>query len=201
MIGIALPSRPIVDLTSASVVAEPFRYALASDCLRPNAGEALLRWLEGDAPWELTVADFYEQFEFSLWDSDAPVAAMFTDAALLDELRAEMSRLFGKRFSKRVTVVAHRLDPGQRIAIHNDYLCGEETHRLVVQANRGLADSDGGLLMLFNSADARDVHRVLRSTHLSGLAFEISARSFHAVSRMHANLRYTLVFSFFAEAS
>lgn len=201
MMRVALASRPILDLTSAALVEEPFRYALASDCLRPNAGEALLGWLEGDAPWKLTVADFYEQYEFSLRDSEASVAAMFTDAALLHELRAEMSRLFGKRFSKRVTVVAHRLDPGQRIAIHNDYLCGEETHRLVVQANRGLADSDGGFLMLFNSGDAHDVHRVLRPAHLSGLAFEISARSFHAVSRMHSNLRYTLVFSFFAEAS
>ena len=88
--------------------------------------------------------------------------------------------------------------PGQRIAIHNDYLIGEETHRLIVQVNRGLKDEDGGFFMLFNSFDASDVHRVLRPIHGSAIGFEISPASHHAVSRLYGEERYTLVYSFYA---
>jgi hypothetical protein len=110
-----------------------------------------------------------------------------------------MGRLFGVRFRQDVTVVAHRLVPGHRIGIHNDYLPGGETHRFVVQVNRGLSDADGGLLMLFGSADPTDVRKVLRPVNTSAFAFEISPTSHHAVSQMHCNVRYSIVFSFYAD--
>jgi hypothetical protein len=189
----------VIDLHAATTAAAPFPHALAAECLPADVAAALLNWLEADAPWRLVEADFYEQYEFSLSDVCGPPAAALTEPSALAGLRTEMTRLFGRRFETRVSVVAHKLLPGQRIAIHHDYLTGEETHRLVVQLNRGLTDADGGFLMLFNSGDPKDVHQILRPVHRSGLAFEISAHSFHAVSRQHANVRYTLVFSFYAE--
>jgi hypothetical protein len=177
----------------------PFRYVVFADCLAETAAEKLLAWLESEtALWKLVEADFYEQFEFSLFDTDRPEAAVLTNANELSRLRDAFGRLFGRRFAKRVSVVAHKLVPGQRIAIHNDHLAGEETHRLIVQLNRGLSDDDGGFLMLFNSPDPSDVHRVLRPLHRTGLAFEISPCSHHAVSRMLVNERYTLIFSLYA---
>ena len=188
-----------LDLTGAALVSAPFRYATLPVCLQRSVAGSLLDWLESDAPWRLVEAEFYEQWEFSLWDVEAPGTKALTSDEILSGLRAAMGRLFGCEFSEKVTLVAHRLSSGQRIAIHNDYLVGEETHRLVVQLNRGLTDEHGGFLMLFNSADARDVHEVLRPVHRGGLAFEISASSFHAVSRVHGGERYTVVFSFYAQ--
>ena len=89
--------------------------------------------------------------------------------------------------------------PGQRIAIHNDYLGGHESHRLTIQFNRGLRDRDGGLFVLFNSDDPKDIHRIIRPVAGSGLGFEIGENSNHAVSRLHHGVRYTLVFSFHAQ--
>ena len=189
-----------LDLTGAVLVTAPFGYATLPACLRRSVADSLLDWFESDAPWRLVEADFYDQWEFSLWDVEAPEAKALTSNETLSRLRAGMGRLFGCDFSEKVAVAAHRLSGGQRIAIHNDYLAGEETHRLVVQLNRGLTDEQGGFLMLFNSADARDVHQVLRPAHRSGLAFEISASSFHAVSRVHGGERYTIVFSFYAKS-
>jgi hypothetical protein len=188
-----------IDLRDAALAPSPFPHALAAECLSPRLALMLLDWFETDAPWRLVEADFYEQYEFSLWDACIPAATALTDASALGDLRAEMARLFQCRFKAPVNVVAHKLLPGQRIAIHNDYLAGEETHRLVVQLNRGLTDADGGFFMLFKSDDPKDVHEIFRPVNRSGLAFEISARSFHAVSRQHANARYTLVFSLYAE--
>jgi hypothetical protein len=176
----------------------PFRHFVLGRCLDPKCASVLLDWFEADAPWRLVETDFYEQYEFSLFDADPPgLGEALIEPAGLTEIRWRMASLFGVEFEDRVSVVAHKLSRGQRIAIHNDYLAGEETHRLVIQLNRGLRDEDGGFFMLFNSSDPEDIHRVLRPVNLSGLGFEISARSFHAVSRMHIHERYTLVYSFY----
>jgi hypothetical protein len=189
---------PVVDLGAARTIVAPFPHALVTNCIAADAAQALLDWFEVDAPWRLVEVDFYDQYEFSLLDQPEAAAVAITTPSALSALRAEMSRLFGCVFEDRLSIVAHKLLPGQRIGIHNDFQDGQETHRLVVQLNRGLSDADGGLLMLFASGEPKDVYQVLRPLHRSGLAFEISKDSFHAVSRQHANIRYTLVFSFYA---
>ncbi len=188
--------RPAPDMRSSGVTATPFRYATLPECFTPRTGEHLLEWFERDAPWTAKRTDFYEQYEFSCWDSASPAACYLTDNNVLSALCTAMAELFGRKFESEVSVVCHKLVRGHRIGIHNDHLFGEESHRLTIQLNRGLADSDGGFLMLFNSGDPADVHRVLRPKHLSGLAFEISPDSFHAVSEMHGGARYTIIYSF-----
>ncbi len=181
--------------------ASPFRYFLARGCLAPDTEEKLLEWFETCAPWRLVKTDFYEQYEFSMLDVTLPEnVSHLASPNNLTTLRREMARIFEVEFDHRMGLVAHKLAFGQRIAIHNDYLVGEETHRLTIQLNRGLRDEDGGLFMLFNSPDPRDVHRILRPVARSGIGFEISERSHHAVSRLHGGERYTLVYTFRAQA-
>ena len=103
--------------------------------------------------------------------------------------------------SDRIDVTAHKLLPGQRIRLHNDYIPGAETHRVLVQLNRGWEDENGGLLMFFNSSDPADIHRILRPSHNSCVAFEISPDSNHAVTTIHGGERFTLVYSFYKSLS
>jgi hypothetical protein len=176
---------------------KPFPYFLAHDCVSADAGEALLDWFESDAPWRLVSQDFYDQFEFSLFDARLPAAAAeLVHPDTLADLRRRIGAEFGEALSETMEIVAHKLVAGQRIGIHNDFLPGHETHRLTVQLNRGLADADGGFMMLFNSDDATDVHRILRPVSRTGLGFAIGPASHHAVSRMHGGERFTLVYSF-----
>lgn len=188
------------DIGRPSLETVPFAHFLSDHCLDPPAEEALLAWFERDAPWRLVQTDFYEQYEFSLLHAALPPAAarLFAPSAM-DALRRQMAETFGVALTQRLDAVAHKLVPGQRIAIHNDYLVGEETHRLTVQLNRGLADEDGGLFMLFNSFDPADIHSIHRPVSASGIGFAIGPDSHHAVSRMHAGQRFTIVFSFHAE--
>lgn len=123
------------------------------------------------------------------------MASYVTSPATLDIVRIAMKEVFGRNFGKPVSVVAHKLLEGQRIGVHNDYLSGQESHRLVVQLNHGLSDDDGGFLMLFNSDDPSDISRIMRPVHLSGFAFEISPASFHAVSQIHGGARYSIIYS------
>ena len=181
-------------------VDSPFRYFLARHCLDRDTERALLNWFETLAPWTLVETDFYEQYEFSMLHTCLPpFLTPLTEQSNLSLLRGAMGTLFNLAFSGRVSMLAHKLVPGQRIAIHNDYLVGHETHRLTIQLNRGLHDRDGGMFVLFNSPDPCDIHRIIRPIAGSGLGFEIGECSNHAVSRLHNGERYTLVYSFCAE--
>ena len=177
----------------------PFRYFLAKRFLAPDVEQATLEWFESGAPWCLAETDFYEQYEFSMLDAQLPkqIRSLTSPLSLL-QIRNAMETIFDTSLSNSVTLLAHKLVPGQRIAIHNDYLGGNETHRLTIQLNRGLSYDDGGLLLLFNSFNPNDIHRILRPVCGSGIGFEIGCNSNHAVSRLHRGERYTLVYSFFA---
>ena len=191
---------PPVTFDGTALSSEPFLHAAVAECLHPKVAEALLSWFETTAPWKLVEADFYEQWEFSLWDTPAFPATALTNDVPMRQIRDAVSRLYGRTFLDKVDIVAHKLVEGQHIGIHNDYLEGHETetHRLTLQLNRGLKDEDGGLFLIFNSGDACDIHMILRPVHLSGVTFEISSASYHAVSRQYGGERYTLVFSFYA---
>lgn len=186
---------------SKALELSPFRYGLIAECMEPTLANSMLEWLEEGAPWKLRVADFYEQHEFSFDDAVLPdvLAEAFSPDAM-DELRQHMESRFGVELSTRIDVTAHRLTHGQRIKIHNDFIPGEESHRLLIQLNRGWEDANGGLLCFFNSNDPSDVHRILRPVHNTGVVFEISKASLHAVTPIQAGDRYTLVLSFFPRA-
>jgi Rps23 Pro-64 3,4-dihydroxylase Tpa1-like proline 4-hydroxylase len=176
---------------------EPFPHATAMSPLPSDLCGALLEWFEGDAPWRLRVASFYEQWEMHLDAVSVPSAVR---SAVSDEVAARLSAglllPIGARLPRLTEVTAHKLLPGQTIRIHNDHLEDGETHRILLQLNRGWSDEQGGLLMLFGSAAASDVRRIVRPLHGSSFAFEISPRSFHAVSTIASGERYTLVYSF-----
>jgi Rps23 Pro-64 3,4-dihydroxylase Tpa1-like proline 4-hydroxylase len=181
---------------------KPFRYSLIPRALESGVGKALLDWLETDAPWSLRIAEFYEQHEFTVSSEVLPthLRELFS-ASALDSLREHVAQVFGVQLAERIDVTAHRLTKGQRIRIHNDYIPGHESHRLLIQLNRGWSDENGGALMLFNGEGPTDVHRVLRPVHNSGILFEISRNSLHAVTPIHRGERFTLVVSFFPATS
>lgn len=176
---------------------EPFPHAVTTSLLGPSFAEHLLTWLESDAPWKLRVESFYEQDECNLTEAILPphlrpLLRLEPVQKLTDAMFASM----GADGLELVEVTAHKLSGGQSIRIHNDYIEGAETHRLLVQLNRGWPDENGGFLMLFASPSADDVARIVRPLHGCAVAFEISPASYHAVSPARAGERYTIVFAF-----
>jgi len=185
-------------LTPLEVFLEPFPYFVAMQPLGETVSSAFLRWLESEAPWKLVETDFYEQYELSLFDVPLPpVFHFFTQRPFLDDLRTKVEQIFGCHLSERIDCTAHKLVPGQRIRIHTDFIPGGETHRVLIQLNRGWQESHGGILMFFNSMEASDVHRIFPPANDSAVGFAISQKSNHAVSTIHGGERFTLVFSFY----
>jgi len=187
-----------LNFSSVETFSEPFPYIVSSEAFSEGMSLRILDWLGTYLPWKLVETDFYEQYEFSLFDVDLPLDLSFLkETSFLNSLRSEIKGLFNASLGSRVDITAHKLIPGQRIRIHNDYLPGQETHRLLIQLNRNWADDMGGFLLFFNSADPSDVHRVFRPIHNSLVGFAISPNSNHAVSTIHGGERFTLVYSFY----
>lgn len=188
----------LLRLSHLQVFTRPFHYIVSPEVLAPEVSRAVLAWLESAAPWKLVEADFYEQFECSLWDVWLPTTLAFLrDQAFLTAIKTRVAELFAVDLSHHIDITAHKLLPGQRIRLHNDFIPGAETHRLLLQFNRDWRDDDGGLLLCFNSADAADIHKIFRPMHNSAFGFAITATSYHAVSTIHAGERFTLVYSFY----
>ncbi len=188
----------ITYIETAEARRRPFRYFISEQVLSPDSAGHLLHWLETGARWRLHQGAFFEQYECNLLGVPAPsgCAALFGKKAL-DELKRRMEALLGTELADQIEIVAHKLLPSQGIGIHNDEPHDDlETHRLILQLNRGWSDENGGHLFLFNSKNPLDIHSVVRPTHNSGVGFAMSDRSYHAVSDVRQGIRYTVIYSF-----
>ena len=191
--------RPVIDLSSARLEMDPFPFSVVPDALCEGVEQATLTWFEQAAPWRLTEKSFYSQHEFDMRDVELPSdIAELAAGTTLARMRELTSELFHTRLGTTVDMTAHRLTAGQRIRIHDDYLDGGETHRLILQLNRRWTSGDGGHLLLFGGREPEDVRVVLAPMSRQALLFEISQRSHHAVSEVVRGERYSIVYSFHA---
>ena len=180
-----------------ALLQQPFPHFLDAGVLHEALANDLLAWLEASAPWRLVEEDFYEQHELSLREVwlPSPLNMLLSSKALLG-LRDAMARVFSTPLIDEVELVAHKLEEGQSIRIHNDVLDGGATHRLVIHISREWTDHHGGLLIIFGSDDPADIARIVKPLHNTAFGFAISRASNHAVSRVSQGQRYSLVYSF-----
>src|SRR5258708_18398441 len=128
----------LLHLSSVESFSKPFEYFVSPRALGDDVSSTLLSWLETGAPWKLVETDFYEQYEFSFWDVDVPRPLIaFREPDFLNELKAKVEDLFNVELGNDIDVAGHKLIPGQRIRLHNDYIEGQQTYRLLIQLSRG----------------------------------------------------------------
>lgn len=188
----------IFNLDSHKFQTTPFPHFCTERVLDKPTEANLFHWLKDNLHWEKVKTDFYQQYEFSLLDVSPPDhLSCLTDRIIVNrELLEVFQDSFGIKNIELVGITAHKHVGGQSIGIHNDFIGKEETHRLVIQLNESWNPENGGFLMLFNSMNAQDVAKVIQPLSSSGICFEISPKSFHAVSKVYDFERYSLVYTF-----
>ena len=188
-----------INLDSREQFERPFGHFQCQRVVESVEENNLIHWLEHEAPWNLKIADFYQQYEFSLLDCGLPNQIAFLTAPLtVDYIRLTLEQSFGTRLAARYDATVHKLVPGQVIKVHNDYIPGLETHRLLIQLNTAWTVENGGLLMLFSGSTQNDLVKALLPQSGSALGFEISPSSYHAVTPVVSGHRFTIVYSFYA---
>jgi Rps23 Pro-64 3,4-dihydroxylase Tpa1-like proline 4-hydroxylase len=176
---------------------KPFPHFYLEDQLPAGLNKEIYYWLDNCSDWHITKMDFYEQFEFNLLAVNLPVNLnILTSSSMVNHIIDEFRTRLKVKSLELVGIMAHKLTDGQRIAIHNDFINGEETHRLVMHFNPTWTERNGGYLMLFNSTNAEDVSKIIQPLNNSSFGFEISEKSHHAVSRVEDFKRYTIVYTF-----
>ena len=191
------------NLSEARMVLEPFPHSLLSGLLDKTTAEAMLDWLENDAPWKIESRRFYLQHGCDRVNervADSPAAILGTPETF-QTIRKHLERIFNINLdNNRFELAAHRLLPGHRIGIHNDNpIHGTETHRFLINLNSQFEDSHGGHLVLFDLSNPSESAVILRPIHNSAVAMEFSERSWHYVDEVKTGKRYSLIYSFWTQ--
>ena len=181
-------------------VNQPFPHFTVPQILDSGIASDISMLLQALSNWALIQADFYEQFETSVYDllPTNPLRALIapdTIAAIADQLCMQ----FKQQELSISDATLHRLVPGQSIGLHNDYIPNKETHRLIIHFSRQWEESNGGYFVLFDDSNAERVSELVKPVLNSAIGFEISERSHHAISQVYDSDRYSVVYSFSAQ--
>lgn len=183
------------DLIESNI--DPFPHFSAVSVLENNLDAKIYEWFKSSNEWKLVETDFYEQYEFSLLNIELPEKFKYLiDDIFLYSVTKKFTDVFQKRDFKLVDVVAHKLVNSQHIGVHNDFINGEETHRVVLHINPLWKEENGGFLLLFNSSSSSDISKIIKPVNNSMFGFEISKNSHHAVSKIYDFARFTIVYTF-----
>lgn len=186
-----------IDFSSLIFEDQPFPHFSVTSIFKDNLESKLFDWFEHTNVWSLTIADFYEQYEFSFLEVEIPRHLQcMVSKEIITVIEDKLKAVFNVNSFNLAGITAHKLVDGQRIGIHNDFIGGEETHRLVIQINSGWSEDNGGFLLLFNSSKAEDIAKIVRPLNNSAVGFAISDKSHHAVSTINSFSRYSLIYTF-----
>ncbi|SHN36165.1 cyclophane-containing peptide 2OG-Fe(II) oxygenase YhhC [Mucilaginibacter sp. OK098] len=192
-----MPENNCFSLNTARVEQSPFLHFTANSILPADKITQVFKWFQDTGIWNLVETDFYEQYEFSLLHTELPENMLFlVSEETLSYIEQKYVQEFGVNALKLVDIVAHKLVNEQRIGIHNDFINGEETHRMVLHINPYWKEENGGLLLLFKSTKPEDIVKIVKPADNTAFGFEISRQSNHAVSKIYNFTRFTIVYTF-----
>ncbi|WP_426720790.1 hypothetical protein [Enterobacter cloacae complex sp. 301C7] len=61
-------------------------------------------------------------------------------------------------------IVAHKLISGDKIKIHNDFIEGQESHRILFHFNKNWKEENGGYFMIFSKDEPESLEKNNSST-------------------------------------
>lgn len=187
----------MIDFSTTTIEEQPFKTFSLVNVLKNGLEKKLFEWFESTDAWGYTETDFYTQYEFSLFDVNLPdiLKCLITENTL-KSIEQEFIKIYSITSFQIVGITAHKLVDGYKIGVHNDFIGDEETHRFLIQVNPNWKEENGGFLMLFNSSDSKDVAKIIMPLNNTAFGFEISPKSYHAVSTVYNFSRYTIVYTF-----
>lgn len=180
---------------------KPFLHFYQPAFIGADLAGQLLDWFEQTTLWQpRREEDFYEVADFNLSQSPVPKPFRHLSGRRLREYLLSCIAPHCPGLNGEVDVTAHRLTSGEKIKIHTDNGPLRQRFRIIIQVNREWSVRHGGLIMLF-STDTPDVdasdHTIYLPENGSAWGFRISAKSFHAVSPVQDNIRYSLTYTFY----
>jgi hypothetical protein len=191
----------VIALDTAFPRTTPFPHFVCPQFYTEKFAETLLTWLEAKADWQLKETILFEQYQLGFTDfKHCREIEGLWDGAVLARMRDRVSQAFGVELSSRINISAHKLLPGQFGNIHTDNEPGE-THRVVVQLNRGRTADSGGNLVFLSGPSPMDLAVAFKQVSNSAAGFRLGERSYHAITKVKSGTRFTIIYTFLSEAA
>ncbi|TDL85424.1 peptide arginase family protein [Meridianimarinicoccus aquatilis] len=179
----------------------PVSHFICEDFITDSYRKLIISWLDDTAYWSRNTSTFYDQFNAKIDRREAsPVSKLFSLEKKISELASHFS---GVSFLSRIKISVNRLVPGQRIDFHTDNPIKDyETHRFIV----GLSNSspeDDGLFLLNNTSDisVENLPTAYKLSDGAAVFLPLGPTSFHAVTPLQHQVRYTLVISLWSKSA
>lgn len=179
---------------------QPFAHAVFETFFDSAIASDLLTYLESEAEWHADGGKFYRRKTIDLMAQRGLHARRTVGSVMsvetVNALRGYVETIFSCELSGRVEVLAQLMEVGDRIGPHTDEpRGGSETHRVVVNLNRGFENHYGGQLVLFTPHALPDSLVIVPPVHNSAVAMEFSTESWHYVEEIRASQRYSVIYS------
>jgi Rps23 Pro-64 3,4-dihydroxylase Tpa1-like proline 4-hydroxylase len=180
---------------------DPYLHIVSPRFYTEKFADTLLGWLETESNWALNESMRYEQYElgFSRFTHCREIQGLW-DGGVLARIRDGVTQAIGFPVSSRINISAHKMFPGQQTYIHTDKV-PHETHRVVVTLNRGRPADSGGNLVLLSGSKPADMAVVFKQISNSAVGFGLDSKSYHAVGRVKAGTRFTIIYTFISDAA
>lgn len=175
----------------------PFPHFLCPDLLAAQEADRLRRAIDGSASWMLQAESFYDHWSVELQCSGKPAPDVLADP-LIDRAvgwaRDAVAGHFGAVLAGATQVMAHRMEPGHRVEVHNDApVLGFECYRVLLYLDRPPAGE--GQLLLYASENGAAVRSIAPEPGLC-VGMALGKSSLHSVSPIARGLRTALVINF-----
>ncbi len=152
--------------------------------------------------WKLHEASFYSQWENSTAVESIPGLQQFCTPETLNFLMMLVERSFDCKLSNIFRVNLLRLEPGQRISVHNDSpQLGYETHRVLIYLSSSIGNFTGGELVLFSDQHGSTAQCAYKPQCGMIFGFEASNTSYHGVMPVLDGCRMAIQYYFWHQGN
>ncbi len=191
------------NLSNLTLDVKPFPHFFKHNFINSGDACSIYKAIVNKSIWQKTFHSFYELSEYNL-DQDSTLhhsnLTVLSNRGFCKILSKSLGKLYNIQLShKRIDVTFLRLDPGQKIEIHNDSNDKGQAVRLVIYLNKHTSIEDGGLVMIFNNVQKKegDLYKYFLPEAGAAFSFKICSESYHAVSPVLKGSRISLCFTFY----
>jgi hypothetical protein len=177
----------------------PFQHAIIADFLDATTLLQIAEWAQAGAKWHLHRGSFFECYIADLERLPEEFRTPLSPTSLGERLTSSLGWHLD---AGRSRLILQRIMQGQSISVHTDRpVAGTETHRAIVYVGHtsGMTACSGGELVLMAGAEPSTHDVQYAPAANSGVAFEMSASSYHRVEQVQGmQPRFSLNYSYWS---
>jgi hypothetical protein len=189
-------------LLSLNRVDHPFKHAFTDAAFDGDLADELRDSVVGFEDWETSEDGFYRNSLAHFTSDSVPdTLSHLLTPEVSQQVHEALQETFQIRLRPGAQMMLNRFDTGDGTLVHNDFLQDDShryffTHRALLYLNESWDPTMGGVLGIFDDAQATSPVATIEPRHNTMSAMAMGPASYHAVSAQSGPARFSIVWSF-----